>query len=346
MKRNRLIYFLRYKLIDMDYKCQEVTMAASSLKSVQQRKQEMKLCSDYWHCPPVQYIRYGLFDKMLSVNELLDYIPAFRFYNDYLENQQKGVNENSYNNKWNLYHLFNQYNIPSPKVIALMKGGKLFDVNNQSISCQTFASTLRNDKKYFFKPVDGSGGTGIEVLKGDSFGQCDKFVNQLNVRNTYVVQEGIEQRKDFMQINASSVNTLRIITQYNGDSPKICACVMRIGRNGKDVDNSHQGGMSCTINLNDGTLSETATAEHGGGTFYEHPDSGFVFKGKRIVGWDEIKNAVLSYARNFPELKDLGWDIAITPDGVQVIEMNLGFGIAHLQVSCGGMRRKLNVYPN
>lgn len=104
--------------------------------------------------------------------------------------------------------------------------------------------------------------------------------------------------------------------------------------------------MSCQINLNDGTLNETATAEHGGGIYLEHPDSGFKFKGKRIKDWEEIKNSILSYAYCFPELKEIGWDIAVTLQGIQVIEINLGYGIGHLQVSCGGMRRKLNVYPN
>lgn len=344
MKHNRMIYFSYYKLLNRDYRKQKSAMA-SSLKSIEQIRMEMNKCKNYWHCPPVQYIRYGLFGKQLSIDEILDYIPAFRFYNGYMEKQLKGVNESLYGNKLNLYYLFRKYNIPTPRVIALVKRGMLFTPDEEPLPYERFVSSLNKDKKYFFKPVDGAGGTGIEVLKSECFDICEAFVTRLNKASIYIVQEGIMQRDDFLQINSSSVNTLRIITQYNNAFPRICACVMRIGRNGKDVDNSAQGGLSCFVNLDNGTLNETATAEHGGGTYYEHPDSGFVFKGKRIESWTEIKNAVLAYARNFPELKELGWDIAVTLEGVQVIEMNLGYGIDHLQVSCGGMRRALNVYP-
>ena len=34
-----------------------------------------------------------------------------------------------------------------------------------------------------------------------------------------------------------------------------------------------------------------------------------------------------------------------TPNKIEMIELNLGYGIAHLQCTCGGMRRILDIYP-
>lgn len=54
-------------------------MTEPTMKSTEQKIKEMNWYKEYWHCSPVQYIRYGLYDKRLSMNELLDYIPVFRF---------------------------------------------------------------------------------------------------------------------------------------------------------------------------------------------------------------------------------------------------------------------------
>lgn len=348
LKQNQFVYFAKYRLTDKDYLEKKRKMKESTSKSKQQIEAEMLLCKEYWGCDAAHYVRYELFDKQLSKEELLDYIPPYYFYNYYMPAAYSGVDIATYSNKLNLFGLFSKKGIPTPEVIAIVEKGVLKDLNARSMKTDLFCEMLKEEKKYFFKPVDGAGGSGIEVLiniNGGVKSLIESFLAKLAKRQTYIVQEGIVQRDDFMAVNASSVNTLRIVTQYDGSCPQISACVMRIGRNGKHVDNSHQGGMSCRIDLNDGSLNECATAEHGGGAFLEHPDSGFVFKGKSIEGWEEIKKAVLSYASCFPELKELGWDIAVTPEGVQVIEMNLGFGLDHLQVSCGGMRRKLNVYP-
>lgn len=346
LKRNQTIYFLKCKLTDRDYQKQKKTMSGSSVKSKEQIKCEMELCRNYWHCDPAHYVRYGLFEKKLSNEELLDYIPPYYHYNFYMADKYVGIDTAYYSNKQNLYHLFTKCGIPTPRVIAMVNRGELQTLQGELLPIKEFISCLSKGKKYFFKPVDGAGGTGIEVLKNNQLEACVTFMAMLNKKSVYVIQEGITQRNDFQKINPSSVNTLRVITQHNGENPRISVCVMRIGRDGKDVDNSHQGGMSCQINLTDGTLNGTATAEHGGGTYFEHPDSGFIFKGKRIEGWEGIKSSVLSYACNFPELKEIGWDIAVTEKGITVLELNVNYGIDHLQCCCGGMRRKLNVYPS
>ena len=161
----------------------------------------------------------------------------------------------------------------------------------------------------------------------------------------FVVQKGIKQRVDFSEINNSSVNTLRIIVQFEGALPKIRVAVLRIGRGGKDVDNSHQGGISVEINIKTGSLSDVAHAEHGGDKLYCHPDTGFRFRGTKIKAWDTICNEILEYSKAFPELEEFAWDVAVTDHGVQMIELNLEYGISHLQCCCGGMRQILNVYP-
>lgn len=337
-------------MTDKDYKEQKKVMASSSFKSKEQIEREMKLYQNYWHCDPAYYVRYGLFDKKLSDEEILDYIPRYYHYNFYMPSIYKDADFIYYNNKLTLYHLFTSKGIPTPQVIALVSYGVLRDLESNPIDLKFFCNTLKKNKKYFFKPTDGQGGTGIQVFTASvdnkhNLAKLSDFLKHLKKNRTYIIQEEIDQHKDFQKINASSINTLRVITQYRDETPKMCTCLLRIGRDGKNVDNSNQGGISCQINEKDGSFCEIATAEHGGGSFPQHPDSHFIFSGKKVDNWEQIKSTLVSYAQQFPELKEIGWDVAVTPNGIQIIEFNLGYSLDLLQCCCGGMRRKLNVYP-
>lgn len=94
--------------------------------------------------------------------------------------------------------------------------------------------------------------------------------------------------------------------QWRNGQPILSACVMRIGRKGKNVDNSHQGGLSLTIDENTGTFLSIATAEHGESSFPQHSDSDFVFSGKQVDDWEQIKSTIISYTQLFSELKEIG----------------------------------------
>jgi len=339
IKKMQFIYFLKQRICNNDLKANLEKIQTCS-KPKKQIRREMSLVRNYWHCKPYHYIRYGLFDKDLTDDELLDYIPSYYHYNYYTDSLYKGIDTGLYNSKLSLYKLFKERGVPTPEVIAIVKGGELFSLQENRFDAKTFFD--KYDTTLFFKPEFGQGGTGINVF---SEGTYSSFLASLNRNNTYIVQCGIKQRDDINQINSSSVNTLRVVTQYADHKARVCVCVMRMGRKGKNVDNSHQGGLSVRIDVKDGAFYPSATVEHGGGYFSSHPDSGFVFKGSKINGWNTIKSEIERCASLFPELKEIAWDVAVTPLGIEMIELNLGYGIAHLQCTCGGMRRILNIYP-
>lgn len=339
IKKNQFFYFLKQRICDNELKANLKKMQTCS-KPKEQIRREMNLVRNYWHCKPYHYIRYGLFDKNLTDDKLLDYIPSYYHYNYYTRPLYKGIDINLYNSKLSLYKIFKGRNIPTPEVIAIVKENELYDLQKNKLDAKSFFD--KYNTSLFFKPEFGQGGTGISVF---SKGSYSSFLASLHKNVTYIVQCGINQRDDINQINSSSVNTLRVVTQYADCKTKVCVCVMRMGRRGKKVDNSHQGGLSVQIDVNDGTFYPTATAEHGGSCFSSHPDSGFVFKDSKINGWNTIKSEIKRCASLFPELKEIAWDVAVTSSGIEMIELNLGYGIAHLQCTCGGMRRILDVYP-
>ena len=56
--------------------------------------------------------------------------------------------------------------------------------------------------------------------------------------------------------------------------------------------------------------------------YYRHPDTGEMLLGVEIPHWQELKEKVSSAAKELSEVPYLGWDVAITPDGVAIIEAN------------------------
>lgn len=349
-KRSQFIYFSRIRLCNRDYKINRRKMAQSA-KSSERIAREMRLVEEYWGCKPLHYVRYGLFDKELSDEQLLDYIPPYYFYNYYTSKLSDSIDRTAYRNKQNQYRLFVERGIPTADTVAFIKNGSVTSVDGRPMELGKLP--LVDGDKLFVKPAFGKGGTGIlAVKKHDGELYCcnrkikaDDIADMLDRNGTYVVQYGLKQRSDLSFINPSSVNTLRVVTQLRDAKPFMSVCVMRIGRNGKDVDNSHQGGLSVGVDVDSGRLFPTATAEHGGGTYMQHPDTGFVFDGFAIEGWERLKGQILDYASRVPEIAELAWDVAVTDKGAVIIEINLGYGLSHLQCCCGGMRRALGVYP-
>lgn len=353
IKKNQFIYFLKTELFDKEYKMKKKLMGDAA-KSKEQIAEEMEMVSKYWGCKPHHYIRYELFNKMLDKEAILDYIPPYFHYSFYSDLIYKNLDRDLYDDKYQMFKILKEKGIDTPEVIATYDKGVFKSSNDDIIDENVLVSLFNNGDKIFLKPVFGQGGKGIIVLKinngvvtykGKAIKPGD-IKTLLSDKDLYVIQKGIIQREDISQVCAASVNTLRCVTQWVENEPRLCVCVMRIGRNGSDVDNSSQGGLSVQVDENTGKLYKYGTAELGGGIFEKHPDTGFIFESLRIEGWEHIKKRIIEFAKAIPEIKELAWDIAITKDKVLAIEINLGYGLSHLQCCCGGMRRRLNIFPN
>lgn len=134
------------------------------------------------------------------------------------------------------------------------------------------------------------------------------------------------QNRQFASFNASSVNTIRMMTAlYPDNSVKLYAAFIKIGRSGSDVDNAGSGGnVDCAIDTTTGRLynalefnswDEIKKITH-------HPDSNTQIEGCYIENWTDIVKDVCDYQARIPQLKVIGWDIAVTDNGPIVIEMN------------------------
>lgn len=385
IKKSDFIFAFRRRIVDKDLKRERRAMAQSTLKSKPQIKEEIRAYRNFWKRIPQDYIRYGLFNKSLSQEEINDYIPMQYYYCEYYESVFADINQSAKstdfikNNFPQTFHVLNnlphsvlnaiqhgkdlsdkllQYlimlerGVQAPAVIAVLQNDSLFDLQGQTLDFSMLKDALNRKSRLFVKPTDGCGGAGIMVmtLKEGKIFIDDSPIESLSDIKTdsgrvYIIQEGLEQHTLMQSVNSSSVNTLRVLTKYENSHPKILGIILRMGRAGSQVDNSAVGGISVGINIENGNFYPHGGREHGAGVFESHPDSGFVFKGASVPDWERVLAKINDTISRITEIPLVGWDIALGNDDVYTLEFNMGFGIEHAQTILGGLRRRLELNP-
>lgn len=66
----------------------------------------------------------------------------------------------------------------------------------------------------------------------------------------------------------------------------------------------------------------------------DHPVSGVAVEGVRVSGWKEIAETALAAHRVFAGRPVVGWDLALTPDGVRLLGGDTDIDVAFLQRCC------------
>ena len=206
-------------------------------------------------------------------------------------------------------------------------------------SRKDFADFLRMEKpeNLVLKPNDTFGGFGIfvfdrvhynyEITFSTSNGQTitlgeltDKLDAMLKDEKSirgFVLEARIEQHPVLQNIYSHSVNTIRILTYLTKDShPKIIGTRIRMGRQGKLVDNISQGGINGTIDMETGKILFGLSATSGKYSYVkDHPDNGVRFAGTEIPHWQMILDLCRTAAKATPLQRFVGWDIAVgNPD--------------------------------
>lgn len=352
IKRHKHLYFIYWKISDKDYLRNYLDyLFSTSIKEKKRIHNDLKMIKEHWKCDPMHYFRYQLYKKDLSAEKLLDYIPPYYFYNYYMPHIYRNLDLLQIDNKILANKLFIERGIPTATAVAFVQDKCILDSNNKQILIGDLLNILKSSsaEKFFIKPADGKGGQGIFVLAKNNDKLLIKGIPVSEAQllrilrgNNYIIQEEIIQRPDLNGLNRTSVNTLRVITQYTDNRALLRAAVLRMGRNYSYVDNSAQGGVSVEIDLETGKLNRFAHTEHNMQVFESHPDTKIVFDSFTIAGWLEIKNEIKDWVGKLKEYNELAWDIAIGINKVYVIEVNSNYGLNHLQICIGGMRNRLN----
>ena len=121
----------------------------------------------------------------------------------------------------------------------------------------------------------------------------------------------------------------RSATMYYEGRCDFLFAALRIG-NEDIVDNFHAGGVAASIDLDTGEIiTDAFDAE--GNRYEGTPATGKKVKGFVIPYWDQVKHVCEQVTGMIEGVNLVGWDFAITPDGVDLIEGNAELGHGTMQ---------------
>lgn len=186
---------------------------------------------------------------------------------------------------------------------------------------EKFAEFISDKDKIIAKPLDECCGRGIDIYYMKDY-EPKALFDLLIANKAYLIEEVVEQDDVMNSMSPSSVNTIRIITIRNGEKVTLVAGCVRVSRSGNVVDNFNAGGLSGILDINTGKIV-TDGYDKFRETFVTHPDTGTKFIGFEIPMWDEVVALVTEAAKVVPEVRYIGWDVAISKKyGPLLIEGN------------------------
>ncbi len=221
-----------------------------------------------------------------------------------------------------------------------------------------FVALLEKQKKLVYKHISLGGGKGFKLLEYGENGYSinrtpcvrEDIDNLFNNTDHYLVEEYCEQSDFENQLFPYSVNTIRLITviHRNGVVEPILS-MQRMGMDSdKCVDNACAGGLYAEIDMNTGMLSAARShaKDHIDKIFHTHPVTMARIEGAVIPNWQGIVDQFvdLHSKLRFTGLKFIAWDIALTDDGVKVIEANASCSMDFAQTFRGERNGKIGAW--
>lgn len=187
---------------------------------------------------------------------------------------------------------------------------------------EQFIEFIKNHKHVIIKPDMGSLGRGVFDVKYKDEESAKKLFAKFSTTSPMVCEEFIHQHDLLQELNPFSVNTVRIVSILSGDDIEIVSAVLKIGSMENSViDNMYAGGIGAQVDVSTGIIS-TFGVDYHFNTYAHHPITGTQIIGFQLPNWKEAINIAKKAHKRLPQCLIYGWDIAITQNGVDIVEAN------------------------
>lgn len=236
-----------------------------------------------------------------------------------------------------LEYLIKNYN--DPNYIHILKNKNEFNaffkefiertwLYSKSMDKKTFLEFCDSNEDIFIKPLDEQEGHGIKKLKTNCINPTIVY-DDLTCKKTII--ESVIHQNPLMNLGNKSVNSARILTVIDKkNKAHVLRAGLRAGVGDSIVDNYTAGGVLYEIDI------ETGIIDHKGiqGDNYDiiyHPGTDICMLGFQMPNWDKAINTVIRAAEKIPQCRFVGWDVAFTQNGAELIEGNHNPGLFTLE---------------
>lgn len=210
------------------------------------------------------------------------------------------------------------YDINRPCTIVKNVNGYFYDGQHPITGAEAI-ERCSNLKEAIIKPtLGGTWGVGVKLIQTTNgiVSDTNQSIKDLfaSYRQSYIVQERLEQHPDLAKLNPTSLNTIRVMSYRRGDEIVILYAVIRIGRKGQIIDNETAGGIKADIDLQTGRIKGSAM---GSPTESRMPltDVGTPTDGHQIPCFDKVLEVVKEMHLRVPYFNLIGWDMSVDTDG-------------------------------
>ena len=277
------------------------------------------------------------------------YADSIRMYDlenhtldDYVSDYERvrtlaNINEARYvlDDKLVAYLYLHQVGVPTPTVHGQIHQGRLVWLAPEPPT-GGLDGLLESRGKLVVKARAGSSGSGFAILTreaGTTYVDGRPVDNALQAltHGSLIISDYVQQHERLAAIYPGTTNTMRVITFRDVDTgePFVAFASHRFGtRQSAPVDNVRAGGITAGIDLSTGSFTRAlrppqAELRNSGVVWMdEHPETGARITGVPVPNWDIVQEQVLRAMRALPGSRYIAWDVAVTQDGMTVIEGN------------------------
>lgn len=232
----------------------------------------------------------------------------------------------------------------TPEIFAMKKNKKIAGLKKGISSVEDVLEIIKEKQIVVLKPICGGKGNSIKRieykslddwrLNGKSSCKKEEVIHLLNSKKEWLLCQHITNHKYSAQIYPDTLNTIRIIVVWVAEKNHfvITNAIHRFGtKETGAVDNASQGGLVCNIDMKSGILSEARSIKSLEKYSY-HPDTGKHIAGVEVPHWQLIKQSVQKLSANFECMDMIAWDVALTNQGIYIIEGNSSTGVNIIQL--------------
>lgn len=355
---------LEYELVDLRHNLAEVKRRHG--KSVLRQLLEMApLVLAGQRLSPSDYYRYQLFDDaQFTIAERREFIGDNRYW-EILFRISDWRSCTLSDDKLVTSALLACHGLGVPEIRAVFHPHRSYPGARALSSGKLLGEFLRDEAAYplFGKPVAGFESRAIVclqaykrrtdelILLGNEKIPVDQFVRDVEKLNqqksysllrqgpgqAYIFQEVLKQHETLEQRCGKMVCCLRIPVILQESGPRILQPLLEIPAPGKIAgDFWGQDILMAAVDRTSGQLTRVVSGKGADLEFFkDNPFTHEPLLGMTVPFFDEAVKAVLRGATIFPGSRYQGWDLAITPDGPVIMEVNNGSSFVISQVSSG-----------
>lgn len=196
--------------------------------------------------------------------------------------------------------------------------------------------------EFVVKPSRGAYGWGVEIFRREGADVIGSLSGRHSAESgssvfftdpryaTFVIQERLCAHPAMEGLSGTPyLQTVRMVTDVDEQGTcRIVFAMLRVIAGEAKIDNYAEGvngNLLSYVDVADGTLVLTLGMRPGGIGTVEvplHPRTGVAFRGFRLPDWEAACALAQRAALLFRPMRTLGWDIALTPGGPRIVEVN------------------------